>query len=127
MPWALLGRLLSALAVARLFRRGRRPVIVPTPLTPEELRRRAALLVDDARLAQRVIVAGVFAIASLLGAVVAVTILLLGPRWLGVVVAVAAAVALVIAVFEASRARQSIMQRRWRRHLNVVPDDGQDE
>jgi len=127
MPWALLGRLLSALAVARLIRRGRRPVVVPSSVTPAELRRRAALLVDDARLVQRVIMAVALGAVSLVGATVAVTILLLGPRWLGVVVAVVAAGALGFAALEASRARQSIMQRRWRRHINVVPDDVQDD
>jgi len=102
-------------------------VVVPSSVTPAELRRRAALLVDDARLVQRVIMAVALGAVSLVGATVAVTILLLGPRWLGVVVAVVAAGALGFAALEASRARQSIMQRRWRRHINVVPDDVQDD
>jgi hypothetical protein len=126
MPFAWLIRIVTSLVFFRWLsnRRGGAPRAA-MKFDSRKLRVQVRALSDDAVTATH-LAAAVFAAAlSLLVTVVAVTLLILGPQWLGFVAAAAALVAWGLSGFEIRRFIRGAQMRRWRRRHVIV--DGDDE
>lgn len=133
MPWAMLLRTLARIAAGLLFwrlatarraqgatgatplGRGRAPV---PPLRLDT--GAAARLRDAAFLGWRAFSAAALLIATALLVSGGVTLTVLGPRWLGIVLLVLAAAALVTATIDALTVRRLVLLRQRRRHADEL-------
>jgi hypothetical protein len=126
MPFAWLIRVLSSVLMFRWLANRRRAGSQAGPnFDSRKLRVQIRAVSADAVTATHLAAAIVAASLSLLVTVVAVTFLVLGPQWLGVVSAAFALVAWAISGFEIRRFVRGAQMRRWRRRHVVI--DGNDE
>lgn len=132
MPWAMLLRAVARLAASLLFWRlatARRAqgAGAGTPLgrgaAPPmriDAAGAAARLRDAASLGWRTVSAAVLLIAATLLISAGVTLTVLTPRWLGIVLLVLAAAALVAATIDVLAVRRLMLVRQRRRHADVL-------
>lgn len=117
MPWTWLARIAAALVFWRL---GQAAAKGERPLDPEKLRGR----LDEARrlslILGRLIAAAVLGAATALLSTAATSTLVLGPRWLGGVLAGLALLFLVMTVQEVIALRREVRARRLRARARVV-------
>jgi len=126
MPFAWLIRILGSVAFFRWLSK-RRGAVPKSALNfdSRKIRVQMRALSDDALMASHLAAALAAASISLLVTVVAVTLLVLGPQWLGVVAAALALAAWGFAGFEVRRFVRGAQMRRWRRRHVII--DGNDE
>ena len=125
-------RLLSTLAMVFFVRRRRAANMAvgdsprATPSASPQLRRRVREAGEEA---SAVTIAALGGLALLVGAglaVAGVTIVLLGPRWLGVVAVAGALAAVITGVVLVRRAEREWQRHRWRANLHIAELDDVD-
>ena len=114
MPWTWLARLVFAAAIFWISRRRRQgnPAIDTTGV-----RRHVDTALQAGQVLARVITALTLAVSAVLLLTVAVSTLLLGPRWIGIACAALTAIFGVAAVQEVLRLRGDLHRRRHRHDL----------
>jgi hypothetical protein len=126
MPFGWLVRILGSVLVFRwLSNRRRGAPKAALNFDSRKLRTQIRALSDDAATATHLAAAITAASVSLLVTVVAVTLLILGPQWLGLVAAGVALLAWGGSGVEIRRFVRGAQMRRWRRRHVVI--DGNDE
>lgn len=126
MPFAWLFRIVGSLLFFRWASYRRRGVAAtPVKFDSRKIRGQIRSLTTDATTATHLAAAVIAASVSFLITVVAVTLLILGPQWLGLVFAGVALVAWAGSAIEARRFIRGAEMRHWRRRHVVI--DGGDE
>ena len=105
---------------------GRRPTLDPTQMRAPAQRLRLQLgnLAADAGLATHILLALTFGALGLIFGVVATTLLVLGPRWLGVIAAAVTLLAVLATAVEVRRLMRKAQMRYWRRRHVVISGEG---
>jgi hypothetical protein len=115
------------LVLYRLVRRGAKPPQISLDKARPQIRRQVNRLREDVELVGRLLATLAFGVAGGFCTTVAVSLLTLGPQWVGVLVGVFALMFIGLALIEALRARREVQRRRWRHRLELARTDAEDE